>query len=855
MELNQFRDVDLVIDYANYTFIEKQFVSQGDYKGRTLTVQVTNNGNVGEVPGLTLNLNWHNEASGLTDLSAFSVVNKATSVFMIEYPQHMMTPGKVYASIQVIQDGKVTNLKEFELTVQQLAGQAVGIVGKAEFSALVAILADSNKFRTDIAVLEKEKADQIDLDNTNSDVSILSTKKADKDFVVSELGKVSAGVYDTVASVAALNSKYPNGAPGNVVVLESDGKTGYQYTFTDGAWKKGAMVQAQGIADQTVAYAEVKDESLNYNNVDFLKVSKNRFNPDIIQPNGFHNYTTGVWASNTAFDTSGKIPCRPGQVWTARYTRWVCYFDKNRNFKTGGFAVSGGTDELKTFTIPDGIYYFEVTCQKVNTAIQQVELGSVLSPYNSFSMEIDKLKPNINEADDIKINSLMKDKMKFIKVGKNILDLEDSTSGVYVNPTTGNLNEAASYVASAMIPTYGNKVSIQGIRFYALYNKDGKFLSGGTLTESKTIPASNEHFWIRVSPTSGLEGAAQVEYGDITEYEPYRAVLKGVKTESEFQSIPSINLPSTIYATVNKELVIFKNNILLDKGYDFRWGRGIQGELAYRETFDQVGDKTLSIEIYREGKLITSKSVLVKVNEPRATPITAMIIGDSTVASATTEPASEARLGYHMLQEMGDNLKLVGNRGIGTSKHEGRGGWTAKDYRSNKTDQTGTNPFYNPSTQDFDFAYYMENTNQDVPGLVFIQLGINDLFNYSTDEQAVTKADEFINDIKFIAANIKAYNSNIKIAYNIAIPPTEKIDVFAEVYAKNYNQPQWRYKRNNSLLAEKVIEELSSDNNMILNPIHKGINVFENIRDGVHLTDDGYEELASENVDFINGLN
>ena len=160
MELDQFRDVDLVIDRANDSFVQKQFVSQGDYKGRTLTVQVTNNGSVGEVPGLTLNLNWHNEASGLTDLTAFSVINKATSLFAIEYPEHMMTPGKVYASIQVIQNGKVTNLKQFELTVQQLAGQVAGIVGKAEFSALVAVLADSNKFRTDIDALDNGKVDR-----------------------------------------------------------------------------------------------------------------------------------------------------------------------------------------------------------------------------------------------------------------------------------------------------------------------------------------------------------------------------------------------------------------------------------------------------------------------------------------------------------------------------------------------------------------------------------------------------------------------------------------------------------------------------------------------------------------------
>lgn len=180
LELDQFRDIDLVIDYANYTFIEKQFVSQGDYKGRTLTVLVTNKGVVGEVPGLMLNLNWHNEASGLTDLTAFSVLDKANSIYRIEYPQNMMTPGKVIASIQVIQDGKVTNLKQFELTVQRLAGQPVGIVEKAEFSALVAVLADANRFRTDIDTLETKKANQADLENTSSTLTNSLVKKVDK---------------------------------------------------------------------------------------------------------------------------------------------------------------------------------------------------------------------------------------------------------------------------------------------------------------------------------------------------------------------------------------------------------------------------------------------------------------------------------------------------------------------------------------------------------------------------------------------------------------------------------------------------------------------------------------------------
>lgn len=193
LSLDKFRDVDLVIDKANDNFIQRQFVSQADYKGRTLTVQITNDGEIGEIPGLFLNLRWQNQSAGNTDLTAFTLIDKENSIFRIEYPQHMMTPGKVVASIQLIHDGKTLHMKQFELTVQKLAGEAVGIVEKAEFSALVAVLADSNKFRTDIDTLDVVKADKTDvnnlanekaektaLSNTNKAVDSLISSKVDK---------------------------------------------------------------------------------------------------------------------------------------------------------------------------------------------------------------------------------------------------------------------------------------------------------------------------------------------------------------------------------------------------------------------------------------------------------------------------------------------------------------------------------------------------------------------------------------------------------------------------------------------------------------------------------------------------
>lgn len=180
LELDQFRNVDLVIDKANDNFIAKQFVSEGDYSGRTLTVQLTNGGVIGKVPGAQLALRWKNKASGLADLSAFELIDVENSLFRIEYPEHMMTPGKVIANIQVIQDGKVTHLKSFELTVQKLAGEMTGIVKQAEYGALVAVLADANKFRTDIDNLGSDKADKTALAKTDAEVAELDSSKADK---------------------------------------------------------------------------------------------------------------------------------------------------------------------------------------------------------------------------------------------------------------------------------------------------------------------------------------------------------------------------------------------------------------------------------------------------------------------------------------------------------------------------------------------------------------------------------------------------------------------------------------------------------------------------------------------------
>ncbi|EIB6790332.1 hypothetical protein DKK54_RS13100, partial [Enterococcus faecalis] len=64
MSIEQFRDVNIIVDTADYREYRNIFVSQGDYDGRSLTVQITDNGLVKEQPGLQVNLWWKHKIAG-----------------------------------------------------------------------------------------------------------------------------------------------------------------------------------------------------------------------------------------------------------------------------------------------------------------------------------------------------------------------------------------------------------------------------------------------------------------------------------------------------------------------------------------------------------------------------------------------------------------------------------------------------------------------------------------------------------------------------------------------------------------------------------------------------------------------
>ena len=118
------------------------------------------------------------------------------------------------------------------------------------------------------------------------------------------------------------------------------------------------------------------------------------------------------------------------------------------------------------------------------------------------------------------------------------------------------------------------------------------------------------------------------------------------------------------------------------------------------------------------------------------------------------------------------DITLMGTRGSGSNKTEGRSGWRAYTYCrcANGSDDVsvleGSNPFYNNGH--FDFSKYMTDQGYSGVDYVFINLGTNDLArgNYATDADLKEYFDEMIE-------SIHTYDTSIRVI--VWLPPTRAL--------------------------------------------------------------------------------
>lgn len=217
-----------------------------------------------------------------------------------------------------------------------------------------------------------------------------------------------------------------------------------------------------------------------------------------------------------------------------------------------------------------------------------------------------------------------------------------------------------------------------------------------------------------------------------------------------------------------------------------------------------------------------------------------LAIGDSTVDQDTF-----TRRLYSYFENKGLTLTLLGTLGDGsaTNHNEGRAGWKASDYLTDRQYHGVVNPFYDPVADTFNFSYYMTNQGYTSPDFVIIQLGINDLSAVYSD----TDIENTWNAVQTIIDSIRSYDNSIKIILNLPSALTTDQTLVAAFIPSQRNV----FIRYNQYAMAKA-KALYGDSKVRCSNCHLILNPETDLRDNVHPNPDGYEKMALEIVNVIN---
>ncbi|MGF1998431.1 SGNH/GDSL hydrolase family protein [Enterococcus casseliflavus] len=668
----------------------------------------------------------------------------------------------------------------------------------------------------------------------NDNFSYLESEKADASLVAS----LGTGLGGAVDSLAQLKAQYPSGAEGFWITRDD----GHFYIWKSNSWSDMGVFQE----------AQLGIESVDLEQTNFSKIaSKNLFNKATAMIGALNS--TGAVVSNANFITSNYIIVKPGQsIKTSANMQSYAFYNADKGFISGD--TSAGTN---TTTVPANCSYIRVTFYYTNMATFMLATGELPTEYEAFKREIKEEAIGSVPGEKITEKSISKNQTTFILSGKNKANPENKVLGKYVNPATGNLETNAAYNTYHKLPVdeYG-EYTFTSLRFAAFYNKDGENLSAFGINESAnpapysaSIPSEAAFF--SVSFKVEYDTIYQIELGDVeTSYQPFGVMIENLTIarsavfDDEAENDDVINLPSKIYLPVGERITLYKQNMSFRKLNYFN-------TTNYNETVGE-GNYNLSVKAYDNSSFLKEIQTTITAKKKRTTAVKVLIIGDSIVRSLIGDTIGN--LPNELKKILGSNIDLLGMMtGMNGVHFEGRGGWTAAKYRTGDSYEGVINPFFNPTTDDFDFNYYLTQNNIEVPDVIVLNLGTNDVFSFKDDANLKSALINTVENLRFIVNDVQSASPTTKVAINLTIPPTENLAKWQESYgdfSTNY-QEQWRYKLNNIAWVKTLINEFS-DCDLI--PVHLAIDAANHIADGVHPNAKGYELIAKMISYYLNTL-
>lgn len=213
----------------------------------------------------------------------------------------------------------------------------------------------------------------------------------------------------------------------------------------------------------------------------------------------------------------------------------------------------------------------------------------------------------------------------------------------------------------------------------------------------------------------------------------------------------------------------------------------------------------------------TAASTIKVAADTAAGTFKCLFIGDSTTASG--EVVTEV----NVLATADVNLAvtMLGTQGSAANLHEGRSGWTSTLFT------TSGSPFFIGGV--IDFAGYMTANGYASVDRIIINLGINDMFNATTDATAKVAAQTCVDNLGKLITSIQRYSATCLIGVALTTPPSANQDAFGKNYTSG--QTYYRYKRNIAILYSKLLSKFAgkTSSNIWLIPYNVSLDTENNM--------------------------
>lgn len=654
---------------------------------------------------------------------------------------------------------------------------------------------------------------------------------------------------------------------------------GHWYYWNGSAWTDGGVYNAVAInIDDQLSLTSPNPVENNVISSDLLPVKIDMYHntgSDIgVRKNTF-SFVTG--AAHSSHDDQIIMNVPAGWSFTVDVNTsvslsavqiWAYYAD---NSQTAALVQFAGDSYSNAFTASKDIVafgiYLDGSLPSCAVSFSVKIKGGLIDEFNSLKSETDS---NLNS-----------------KVGvvnpANWLNLTAITDGEC--NANGTISASTTRFYTDYIPvTEGNKMQgyrtlspISSVyrRHICLYDEYKNVITGGSDSSSDgkfTIPANA--YFCRMTFDKNILGLNPVIVNDGTAptgYTPYFAPYK-VYTE-DFLTPES---KAAVQKVINKDLSTLDlanaYGCALPKGYVFRQTVGLPEKWYYANAVSPLTPVSIGIgsAYYQRENDAASFPNTIALNSVngftwRVYDMLLNLIGqdgqnipygmDRHIVAENLQNCSLLAIGDStvdhdiMTQKMLDyftgkglTLTLLGTLGSGLNRNEGRAGWKAIDYLTNKQYDGVTNPFYNPNTGTFDFTYYMTNQGYTAPDFVVIQLGINDLYNGD-----ISAIEPTWNAVKTMIDSIRAYNTSIKILLNLPTAPNSDQSVHS-VFLPLYINRVVRY---NQYAMEQALS-LYGQSKVRPTYCHLILDPSTDISDNVHPTATGYEKMAKEIINQIN---